>query len=140
MTRAPSVTRGLRFPRVHQPRTHATALGRERNCTHSKRMDCRSRVGGRGTAMTVGGTSSTGPVDRPAHSLDLRNADLRCRGETRALPFRGVLVVVFVRLFAGENLLGDQAGVLADRDLDLAGDVGIFLEKDLGILAALADA
>ena len=40
---------------------------------------------------------------------------------------------------AGQNLLGDQAGVLADRRLDLRGHVGIGLEERLGVLAALAE-
>src|SRR5258708_6995941 len=40
---------------------------------------------------------------------------------------------------AGQNLLGDQAGVLADRHLDLRGHVGIGLQERLGVLAALAE-
>src|ERR1700730_11272330 len=40
---------------------------------------------------------------------------------------------------AGQDLLGDQAGVLADRHLDLRGHVGIGLQKRLRVLAALAE-
>src|SRR5438034_2219314 len=49
----------------------------------------------------------------------------------------GVLVLA---LLAGEDSLGNEAGVLPDRGLDLGGDVGIGLEERLGVLAALADA
>ena len=35
------------------------------------------------------------------------------------------LVVVLVAVFAREDFLGDQTGVLADRRLDLGGDLGI---------------
>src|SRR5262245_59031803 len=41
---------------------------------------------------------------------------------------------------AGENLLGDQAGVLADGGFDLGGDVGVRLQERLGVFAALAEA
>src|SRR5262249_38706213 len=40
----------------------------------------------------------------------------------------------------GEDLLGDEPGVLAARRLDARGDVRILLEERLGVLAALADA
>src|SRR5262249_36144988 len=43
-------------------------------------------------------------------------------------------------LGVGEDALGDQARGLPDRCLDLLRDVGIGLEKRLGVLAALADA
>src|ERR1700681_971059 len=39
---------------------------------------------------------------------------------------------------ACQDLFGDQAGVLADRRLDLRGHVGIGLEERLRVLAALA--
>src|SRR5215468_10556314 len=51
--------------------------------------------------------------------------------------FRRVLVLA---LLAGEDSLGDEAGVLPDRGLDLGGDVGVGLEEAFGVLAALADA
>src|SRR5262249_57460929 len=51
--------------------------------------------------------------------------------------FRRVLVLA---LLAGENSLGDEAGILPDRGLDLGGDVGVGPEEGLGVLAALADA
>src|SRR5262249_34003894 len=51
--------------------------------------------------------------------------------------FGGVLALS--ALVAGQNPLGDEARVLPDRGLDLGGNVGIGLEKRLGILAALAD-
>src|SRR5919201_6815976 len=51
--------------------------------------------------------------------------------------FRGVFVLA---LLAGENSLGDEAGILPDRGLDLGGDVRVGLEEGLGVLAALADA
>src|SRR5258705_10708295 len=41
---------------------------------------------------------------------------------------------------AGENLLGDEAGILPDRGLDLRGHVGVGLQERLRILAALAEA
>src|SRR5215813_2674697 len=49
-------------------------------------------------------------------------------------------VVVTVLALAGEDLLGDQAGVLADRGLDLVADVRVALEEILRVLATLADA
>src|SRR6185503_5783277 len=54
--------------------------------------------------------------------------------------FALALVVVVIAFFGGQNLFGDQAGVLADRGLDLVGDIGILLEEGFGVLAALADA
>ena len=38
----------------------------------------------------------------------------------------------------GENLLGDQAGILPDRGLDLVGDIRVRFQERLGVLAALA--
>src|SRR6266571_5134111 len=40
---------------------------------------------------------------------------------------------------AGQNLFGDQAGVLADRRLDLRGHVRVGLEERFCVLAALAE-
>src|SRR5215813_14804044 len=52
-----------------------------------------------------------------------------------------LLRLVLARLLgAGEDLLGDEAGVLADRGFDLGAHVGVVLEERLGVLAALADA
>src|SRR5262249_12795509 len=49
------------------------------------------------------------------------------------------LVAAFA-LAAGQNLLGDEAGILADRRLDLLRDLAVGLEERLGVLAPLADA
>src|SRR5262245_5374330 len=62
-------------------------------------------------------------------------ADLDKPGRSRL--FRRVLVLA---LLAGEDSLGDEAGVLPDRGLYLGGDVGVGLEEAFGVLAALADA
>src|SRR6516164_8316956 len=56
-----------------------------------------------------------------------------------SLSFRGVFGGSLAFL-AGENFFCNQAGILPNRRVDLAGNIGIGLEKDLGILAALADA
>src|SRR5580658_4855763 len=53
---------------------------------------------------------------------------------------RVVLLVGLVAFLAGQNLLGDQPGILPDRRLDLSGNIGIGLEEDFSVLAALADA
>src|SRR5262245_17758862 len=58
----------------------------------------------------------------------------------QGLLVRRLLAVGVALGIAGEDLLGDQAGVLADRDLDLGGDVRVGLEERLRILAALAEA
>src|SRR5580700_6953973 len=58
----------------------------------------------------------------------------------RALAFRRVVVLGGFALLAGENLFGDDAGILPDRHLDFSRDVGIGLEEAFGVLAALADA
>src|ERR1700753_2612935 len=57
------------------------------------------------------------------------------------LLFGGVLAVAIGIALrrAGQDLLGDQAGVLANCHLDLRGHVGIGLEQGLRILAALAE-
>src|SRR5262249_10713429 len=59
---------------------------------------------------------------------------LRLRGS----PFRRLLAAF--ALPAGQNLVGDEAGILADRLLDLLRDLAVGLEERLGVLAALADA
>src|SRR5580698_10865197 len=58
----------------------------------------------------------------------------------RALAFRRVVVLGGFGLLAGENLFGDDAGILPDRHFDFCRDVGIGLEEAFGVLAALADA
>src|SRR5689334_16186899 len=50
------------------------------------------------------------------------------------------VVVLVVFLLAGEDLLGDQAGALADRFLDLSGDFRVAFEEGFRVLAALPDA
>src|SRR2546426_8013555 len=63
----------------------------------------------------------------------------RLRGDdASASPLRrlGILAA----LGAGEDLLGDEAGILADRRLDLLRDIRIAFEEALGVLATLADA
>src|SRR4029079_8271611 len=52
---------------------------------------------------------------------------------------RGILGV-FAAFWETENLLGDQPGILPDRQLDAAGDLRIGLEERFGVLTALADA
>src|ERR1700733_5432770 len=51
-----------------------------------------------------------------------------------------LLSVRLGRIDIVENALGDQAGILANRALDLAGDVGIVLQELLGVLAPLPEA
>src|SRR4029079_8500998 len=68
---------------------------------------------------------------------------LRKPGSTfrdHALFVVALALIVVVAFLGRQDLLGDQAGVLADRELDLRSDVRILLEEDLGVLAALADA
>src|SRR6202167_290127 len=60
-------------------------------------------------------------------------------GRKRLAFRRVVLLVGLIALLAGQNLLGDQSGILPHRRLDLSGDIGIGLEEDFGVLAALAD-
>src|SRR5262245_51395343 len=92
------------------PRVHPL---RRHSLHRSKRMDCRVKPGNDGRGSSA------------------------ARRDARVSSFRSVVVAV---IFTGENLLGDEAGVLADGGLDLGGDVGIVLEEELGVLAALADA
>src|SRR5438552_14648892 len=67
--------------------------------------------------------------------------------ETRVMrPGSGKILLVR-RLFAvgvalggtGEDLLGDQAGILADRHLDLCGHIRVGLEERFRVLAALPE-
>src|SRR6202161_3528039 len=58
----------------------------------------------------------------------------------RALAFRRVVVLGGFGLLAGENLFGDDAGILPDRHFDFCRDVGIGFEERFGVLAALTDA
>src|SRR5712672_3760723 len=60
-------------------------------------------------------------------------------GHERWSLLRRLLAVGVALGTARQNLFGDQAGVLADRRLDLGGHVGIGLEERLRILAALAE-
>src|ERR1700761_1028366 len=55
------------------------------------------------------------------------------------LLVRRLLAVSVALGGAGENLLGNQPGVLADRALDLGGDIRIGFQERLGVLAALAE-
>src|SRR6187399_91638 len=69
-------------------------------------------------------------VAKTANGRDVSPRPLRTSGSGRASPLSGFLVVVLGLAFgAREDLLGDQAGVLPDRQLDLAGDVGIGLQE-----------
>src|SRR5205085_5486263 len=76
-------------------------------------------------AGDVGNSTSSAPVCRHIKSKSL---------------LRGRLAVGVGLALTGENLLGDQAGVLADRGLDLGGHVGVGLQEGFGVLAALAEA
>jgi hypothetical protein len=60
------------------------------------------------------------------------------RGRGHAL-FLGFFRVV-ASFLAGEDLLGDQAGVLPDCRFDAGSDVGIVAQERFCVLAALADA
>src|SRR5580692_242963 len=64
----------------------------------------------------------------------------REKQERNALPFRCVVILRIVFLFASQDFLGNQAGVLTNRGFDLGSDIGISFEKGLGVLAALTDA
>src|SRR5271156_4284015 len=59
----------------------------------------------------------------------------------KRLSFRRVVVLLgSFGLLAGENLFGDDAGILPDRRFDFCRDVGIGLEERFRVLAALTDA
>src|SRR5882724_13547964 len=67
-------------------------------------------------------------------------AQERCTASgTRMTPslLRRLLAVSVALGRAGQDLFGDQTGVLADRRLDLRGHVGIGLEEGFRVLAAL---
>src|ERR1700759_1876783 len=66
-------------------------------------------------------------------------APTRPSAPDHALLVRRLLAVGVALGRAGQNLFGDQAGVLADRTLDLAGLLGIGLEDRLGFLAPLPE-
>src|ERR1700720_3611514 len=74
---------------------------------------------------------------------DVEIGNSRFRSRAPLLPGYGPLR--FLRLIvgsflAGQNLLGNQAGVLPDRCLDAGCDVGIVAQERFCVLAALADA
>ena len=74
------------------------------------------------------------PGNDEANHLELPGLVLSDHPGMTATPsiFRGFLFALGVALgAAGEDLLGDQAGILADRRLDLGGHVGVGLEKGL---------
>ena len=73
------------------------------------------------------GTSATQRPQRPL----VRTQALRLKSEKISI-LRGLFLAVGVALGrAGQDLLGDQTGVLADRGLDLGGHVGIGFEERL---------
>src|SRR5690349_18012954 len=88
----------------------------------------------------------------PGHiSWPTQRARKHCRGEAclapattrrNAYPQRSSLgsIILVGLLLAGEDLVGDEAGILPDGSFDLAGEVRIGLEENLRVLAALADA
>src|ERR1700736_3059594 len=81
-------------------------------------------------ADNVGNSTSLAPA-----CIELKSSD-----QVRENSLLRRLLAVGVALgAAGQDLLGDQARVLADRGLDLGGHVGIGLEERLRILAALAE-
>ena len=51
----------------------------------------------------------------------------------------GIILEIVAPIRSLEELLGDQAGILAQRQFDLVGDVRIVAQEQLGILAALAE-
>jgi hypothetical protein len=80
---------------------------------------------------------------RERRQLNVLGARL-CRNSGHAAQLRknsvlrGLLFALGVALGRTcQDLLGDQAGVLADRHFDLGGHIGIGFEERLGILAAL---
>src|ERR1700684_3223299 len=69
------------------------------------------------------------------------NAGLANAGAKTRLSFRRAVVVLGGSgLLAGENLFGDDAGILPDGRFDFCRDVGIGLEESFAVLATLADA
>src|SRR5262245_50271909 len=63
-----------------------------------------------------------------------------CRQINKVSLLRRLLALGVGLALSGENLLGDQAGILPDRGLDLGRDVGVGFQKRFGVLAALAEA
>jgi hypothetical protein len=84
-------------------------------------------------AGNVGNSTSSAPacvgaqVSRPESGKLKSGKNFRKNSILRGLLF--ALGVAFGG--AGQNLLGDQAGVLADRDFDLRGHVGIGFQERL---------
>src|SRR5262249_9006965 len=54
--------------------------------------------------------------------------------------FGSLIVVVLLLTLARHDRFRDQTGILSHRSLNLAGDVRVFLEKLLGVLASLTNA
>src|SRR3984957_12395127 len=77
---------------------------------------------------TTRGTMDSGPAPSGAS----RNDDL-----PPLLLLRRLLAVGVALGRAGQDLFGDQAGVLADRGFDLGGHVRVGLEERFGVLTAL---
>ena len=80
---------------------------------------CNNKTG----AEDVGNSTSAAPV--------CRVSGLNTRSVAEISFLRRLLAVGVALGGACQNLLGDQAGVLADRRLDLGGHVGIGLEERL---------
>src|SRR5215470_20036848 len=113
---------------------------------------CRSAAQRNGAALRVGETAP--PRDRRQGDPAARTSLLGARhssgafivkGEGRAAlecrapsALRSILVVGF--LAAVHQGAGEDAGIRADLLLDGLGDLGMFLEIGLGVLAALPDA
>lgn len=57
-----------------------------------------------------------------------------------ARRFVDVIAVLVARSTILQELLGDQPGILAQRQLDLGRRVGVVAKEQLGVLAALAQA
>src|SRR6202163_2645731 len=88
------------------------------------------------------GARSANPESRSSGALSPRDSgSVRYRGLSGMTAanslLRGLFAFGVALRRAGQDLFGDQAGVLADRRLDLRGHVGIGLEKGFRILAAL---
>src|SRR5580704_10514380 len=79
------------------------------------------------------GRSGPEPCASTTQHVQLRRSRAGMRSALRRLA-------IVLRLLAGENALGDEPGVLPDCGLYFGGDIGIGLEEELGVLAALADA
>jgi len=73
-------------------------------------------------------------VSAPA-DVELQASD----DKTKKSLFGGLLTVGVALGRAGQNLLGNQSGVLPDRRLDFHGHLGIGLEEGFRVLAALSE-